>query len=64
MNRKRRVDNVGHSPDDTDNKVVKRKRRLRNSNTMDYYEAERKKMLLPFGTTWMELESMMLREIR
>ena len=31
--------------------------------TMVYYAAERKKELLPFGTTWMELESIMLREI-
>ena len=30
---------------------------------MEYYEAERKKELLPFGTVWMELESIMLNEI-
>ena len=31
--------------------------------TMEYYTAERKKELLPFATTWMELESIMLSEI-
>ena len=30
---------------------------------MAYYAAERKKELLPFATTWMELESIMLGEI-
>ena len=30
---------------------------------MEYYEAERKKELLPFATTWMELESIMLSEV-
>ena len=30
---------------------------------MEYYAAERKKDLLPFTTTWMELESIMLSEI-
>ena len=30
---------------------------------MEYYEAERKKELLPFTTAWMELESIMLSEI-
>ena len=30
---------------------------------MAYYAAERKKELLPFATTWMELESIMLSEI-
>ena len=30
---------------------------------MEYYTTERKKELLPFGTTWMELESIMLSEI-
>ena len=30
---------------------------------MEYYEAERKKELLPFATAWMELESIMLSEI-
>ena len=30
---------------------------------MEYYEAERKKELLPFTTVWMELESIMLSEI-
>ena len=31
--------------------------------TMEYYTEERKKELLPFGTAWMELESIMLSEI-
>ena len=30
---------------------------------MEYYSAERKKELLPFMTTWMELESIMLSEV-
>ena len=30
---------------------------------MEYYAAERKKELLPFVTTWMELESIMLSEV-
>ena len=30
--------------------------------TMQYYTAERKKELLPFATTWMELESIMLKQ--
>ena len=30
---------------------------------MEYYAAERKKELLPFGAAWMELESIMLNEI-
>ena len=30
---------------------------------MEYYAAERKKELLPFGTAWMDLESIMLSEI-
>ena len=30
---------------------------------MEYYAAERKKELLPFGTGWMELESIMVSEI-
>ena len=29
---------------------------------MKYYAAERKKELLPFTTTWMELESIILSE--
>ena len=32
--------------------------------TMEYYAAEGKKELLPFTTVWMELESLMLNEIR
>ena len=31
--------------------------------TMEFYIAERKKELIPFVTTWMELESIMLSEI-
>ena len=30
---------------------------------VEYYTAERKKELLPFTTAWVELESIMLREI-
>ena len=30
---------------------------------MEYYSAERKKELIPFATAWMELESIVLREI-
>ena len=30
---------------------------------MEHYAAERKKELLPFGTAWMQLESIMLSEI-
>ena len=32
-------------------------------STMEFYAAERKKERIPFGTTWMELESIMLSEI-
>ena len=32
--------------------------------TRDYYAAERKKELLPFLTAWMELENIMLSEVR
>ena len=38
-------------------------KKLRHIYTMEYYAAERKKELLPFATTWMELESIMLSEI-
>ena len=31
---------------------------------MEYYTAERNKELLPFMTAWMELETIMLSEIR
>ena len=31
--------------------------------TMEFYTAERKKELIPFGTAWIELESIMLSEI-
>ena len=30
---------------------------------MEYYSAIRRKQILPFGTTWMELEGMMLSEV-
>ena len=30
---------------------------------MQYYTEERKKELLPFGTAWMDLESIMLSDI-
>ena len=30
---------------------------------MEFYAAERKKELLPFGTAWMELDSIMLSEL-
>ena len=32
--------------------------------TMEYYAAKRKKALLPFVTAWMELERIMLSEIK
>ena len=32
--------------------------------TMEFYAAERKKELIPFSKAWMELESIMLSEIR
>ena len=31
--------------------------------TMEYYSAIRRKYILPFATTWMELEGIMLSEI-
>ena len=31
--------------------------------TMEYYSAIRKKQILPFATTWTELEGIMLSEI-
>ena len=31
--------------------------------TMEFYAAERKKVLIPFVTAWMELESIMLSDI-
>ena len=31
---------------------------------MEFYAVERKKELIPFATTWMDLESIMLSEIR
>ena len=31
---------------------------------MEYYRAERKKELLPFATAWMELERIMVNEIK
>ena len=38
-------------------------KKLRYFYTMEFYAAERKKELIPFATTWMELESIMLSEI-
>ena len=32
-------------------------------HTMEYYSAIRRKQILPFATTWMELEGIMLNEI-
>ena len=32
--------------------------------TMKFYKAVRRKELIPFATAWMELESIMLSEIR
>ena len=32
--------------------------------SMEFYTAERKKELIPFATAWMELESIMLSEIK
>ena len=32
--------------------------------TMEYYAAERKKEFVPFATAWVELESIMLSDIR
>ena len=31
--------------------------------TMEYYSAIKRKQILPFATTWMELEGIMLSEI-
>ena len=31
---------------------------------MEFYTAERKKELIPFATAWMELESIILSDIR
>ena len=39
-------------------------KKLRDIYTMEYYAAERRKEFLPFATAWMELESIMLTEIR
>ena len=39
-------------------------KKLWHISTMQYYVAERKKEPLPFVTAWMELESIMLSEIR
>ena len=32
--------------------------------TMEYYSAIKKKKIFPFATTWMDLENIMLSEIR
>ena len=34
------------------------------THTMEYYSAIKKNEILPFATTWMELEGIMLSEIR
>ena len=39
------------------------KRKLWSIYTMEFYAAERKKVLIPCATAWMELESIMLSEI-
>ena len=39
-------------------------KKLRYIYTIEFYAAERKKEQLPFVTAWMELESIMLSEIR
>ena len=31
--------------------------------TMEYYSAKRRKQILPFATTWMELEGIVLSEV-
>ena len=36
---------------------------VQNYGTIEFYAAERKKELIPLGTAWMELESIMLNEI-
>ena len=45
------------------NKKMIKKRKLWYIYTMEYYRVERKKELLPFVTTWMYLEGIMLSEI-
>ena len=37
-------------------------KKLQYINTMKYYSAFKKKEILPFDTTWMDLEGIMLRE--
>ena len=41
-----------------------KKKKLWYIYAMEYYAAERKKVLLPFATAWIDLESIMLSEIR
>ena len=36
---------------------------IKKNNTMEYYLAIKKKEILPYVTTWMNLEDIMLREI-
>ena len=38
-------------------------KKVRYIYTMEFYAAERKKVVVPFATAWMELESIMLSEI-
>ena len=38
-------------------------KKMRYIYTMEYYSAIRRKQILPFATTWMELEGIMLSEI-
>ena len=40
-----------------------KKKKLWYIYAMEYYAAERKKVLLPFATAWIDLESIMLSEI-
>ena len=32
--------------------------------TMEYYSATKKKKIMPFAETWVELETLILREVR
>ena len=39
-------------------------KKMRYVYTMEYYSAIKKNEILPFATTWVELEGIMLSEIR